>query len=81
MPPMIGILAEEPLEAEAREVFLVGGDRDVFLHLDRLVQPVPPGSVGHDAAGEFVDDLHLAVVVDEVLLVADVAVQARSAPA
>ncbi len=74
MPPMMGILAEEALEAEAGEVFLVGGDGDVFLDLDRLVQPVPPGSVGHHAAGELVDDLDLAVGVDQILLVADEAV-------
>ena len=53
------ILPEKSLKAEAGEVFLVGSDRDVFLHFDRLVQAMPPGAVGHDAAGEFVDDLHL----------------------
>ena len=30
-----------------------------FLGLDHLVQAVLPGAVGHHAAGEFVDDLHL----------------------
>ena len=77
---MMRILAEESLEAEPGQVFLVGGDGDVFLHLDRLVQPMPPGSVGHDAAGEFVDDLDFPIVVDEILFIADEAVTGRSAP-
>ena len=75
MPAMCGVLAEEPLEADAGEVLLVAGDLDAFLHLDRLVQAVPPGAVGHHAAGELVDDLHGVVLrVDQVLLVAHVAV-------
>ena len=40
-----------------------------LLHLDQLVQPVLPRAVGHHAAGVLVDDLHLAVA-HQVLLVA-----------
>ena len=76
MPAMIGILAEETLEAQAGQVFLVGGDGDAFLDLDRLMQPVPPGAVGHHAAGEFVDDLNFAIFADQILLVANKAVAA-----
>ena len=51
-----GVLSEEALEADRREDLLVGGDLDVFLGFDGLVQAVLPGAVGHDAAGVFVDD-------------------------
>jgi hypothetical protein len=40
------------------------------------MQAMPPGSVGHHAAGEFVDDLHL-VGVDQILFVAEEAPAAR----
>ena len=41
----------------------------LLLGLDQLVQAVLPRAVGHDAAGVLVDDLHLAVG-DDVVLVA-----------
>ena len=37
-----------------------------FLGLDRLVQAVAPVAAGHEAAGELVDDHHLAVLHDVV---------------
>ena len=37
-----GILAEEPLEAEPRQVLLVSGDRRAFLHFDCLMQAMTP---------------------------------------
>ena len=39
-----------------------------FLRLDRLVQAVGPAAPGHQAAGELVDDDHLAVLHDVVLV-------------
>ena len=46
-------------------------DRHALLRLDRLVQALAPAATLHDAAGELVDDLHLAVLDDvvDVLLV------------
>ena len=41
-------------------------DRDALLRLDRLVQALAPAAAFHDAAGELVDDLHLAVLDDVV---------------
>ncbi len=65
------ILAEKALKAHAGQVFFVGGDLDVFFHFDRLVQTMPPRSIGHHAAGEFVDDGNFALVIDEILLIAN----------
>ena len=52
-------------------------DLHLLLGLDRLVQPVGPAPPGHDAAGELVDDQHLALLhqVVHVLLVQDVGLQ------
>ena len=44
-------------------------DLDAFLGLDRLVQAVRPAPAEHQAAGEVVDDDHLAVL-DDVVAVA-----------
>jgi hypothetical protein len=49
-----------------------------FLGLDRLVQAVRPAAARHQAAGEFVDDDHLAVL-HHVMLVLVEQVWARSA--
>ncbi len=38
------------------KVSLGGIDGDLFLGFDGLVEAVAPGAVGHEAAGEFVDD-------------------------
>jgi len=43
-------------------------ERDAFLGFDGLVEAVGPAAAFHDAAGVLVDDLHLALV-DDVLLV------------
>src|SRR6185437_17112519 len=61
---------------QARQVFLVGSDSGIFLHLDGLMQPMPPGPVFHDTARELVDD-HDLVVIDEVLLILDEAILGR----
>ena len=41
-------------------------DGDALLGLDRLVEALRPAPALHDAAGELVDDLHLAVLDDVV---------------
>ena len=50
---------------------------DAFLGLDRLVQPFRPATARHRAAGELVDDQHLAFLHDvvHVLLVQRVRAQ------
>ena len=52
-------------------------DLHLLLGLHRLVQPVGPAAAGHDAAGELVDDQHLAVLhqVVHFLLVQGVGLQ------
>ena len=44
-------------------------DRHALLRLDRLVEALRPAAAFHDPAGELVDDLHLAVH-DDVVVVA-----------
>jgi hypothetical protein len=48
-------------------------DADALLRLDGLVQALRPATAFHDAAGELVDDLDLAVLDD----VVDVALEER----
>src|SRR5216683_1343620 len=52
--------AEVILEGDRRERLVFGFDLDAFLGFDRLVQPVAPAPPRHQAAGELVDDNHLA---------------------
>ena len=68
--------AEVVLERDRRERLVLLLDRDALLRLDRLVQALAPAAAFHDAAGELVDDLHLAVLDD----VVDVALVERLAP-
>ena len=56
--------AEIILDRDRRVGARLALDRDVFLRLDRLVQAVGPAAAGHDAAGVFVDDHHLALLHD-----------------
>ena len=65
--------AEVVLQRDRRERLVLFLDPDALLRLDRLVQALAPAAAFHDAAGELVDDLHLAVL-DHVL---DVAVVER----
>ena len=65
--------AEEVLEGDRGERLVLALDLDALLGLDRLVQAVRPAAAGHHAAGELVDDDHLAVL-DQVLDVAPVEV-------
>ena len=48
--------AEIVLEGDRRERLVLAFDLDVFLGLDRLVQPVAPAPARHQPAGELVDD-------------------------
>jgi hypothetical protein len=65
----LAVHAEIVLEGDRGQGLVLGLDRHAFLGLDRLVQAVRPAPARHQAAGEFVDDHHLAVL-HHVLLVA-----------
>ena len=54
--------AEVVLERDRGQRPLLVADRDALLGLDRLVQALRPAATGHEAAGELVDDDHLAVL-------------------
>ena len=58
--------AEVVLERDRREGDVLLLDRHALLRLDRLVEALGPAAAFHDAAGELVDDLHLAVPDDVV---------------
>ena len=68
--------AEVVLEGDRAEGLVLLLDLHALLRLDGLVEALAPAAAFHDAAGELVDDLHLAVL-DHVL---DVAVVERLAP-
>src|SRR5262249_27070196 len=58
--------AEVVLERDRRERDVLLLDLHALLRLDRLVQSLRPAAPFHDAHGELVDDLHLAVLDDVV---------------
>ena len=70
--------AEVVLEGDRGQRLVLALDRHAFLGLDRLVQAVGPATARQGAAGEFVDDDHLAVAHDvfDVALVQRVRAQA-----
>ncbi len=63
--------AEVVLQGDRRERDVLLADRNALFRLDRLVQALAPAAAFHDATGELVDDLDLAVLDDvvDVLLV------------
>ncbi len=61
---------EEVLQGDRGQGLVLFLDADALLGLDRLVQSVAPVAARHEAAGELVDDHHLALVVDDVVHVA-----------
>ena len=58
--------AEVVLERDGREGLVLLFDLHALFGLDRLVQTLAPTAAFEDAAGELVDDLHLAVLDDVV---------------
>ena len=68
-PGELVVEAEVVLEGDRRERLVLAADLDAFLRLDRLVDAVGVAAAVHQPAGELVDDDHLAVL-DDVLLVA-----------
>ncbi len=60
--------AEVILERDRRQRLVLALDRHAFLRLDRLVQAVRPAAARHQPSGELVDDDHLAVLHDVVLV-------------
>ena len=69
--------AEVVLERDRRQRLVLALDRHAFLRLDRLVQAVGPAASRHQAAGELVDDDHLAVLHDVVLVAVEQRVRAQ----
>ena len=67
----LAVHAEVVLERDRGECLVLGLDLHAFLRFDGLMQAVRPATSRHQAAGEFVDDDHFAVLHD-VLLVAQV---------
>ena len=65
----LAVHAEVVLEGDRRVRLVLRLDLDALFRLDGLVQALGPAATGHQAAGELVDDDHLAVLHD-VLLVA-----------
>ena len=61
--------AEIVLEGDRGERLVLGLDGHALLRLERLVQPLRKPAARHHAAGELVDDHHL-VVADDIVLVA-----------
>ena len=61
MPDELLVHAEVVLERDRREGLVLLLDPHALLGLDRLVQTLAPAAAFEDAAGELVDDLHLAV--------------------
>ena len=71
MPGELVVHAEVVLQRDRGERLVLLLDPDALLRLDRLVQALRPAPALEDAAGELVDDLHLAVddrVVDVALV-------------
>ena len=58
--------AEVVLQRDRGERLVLLLDPDALLRLDRLVEALAPAAAFHDAAGELVDDLDLAVLDDVV---------------
>ena len=61
MPGELVVEAEVVLEGDRGQGLVLLADRDALLRLDRLVQALRPAPPLEDAAGELVDDHHLAV--------------------
>src|SRR5690606_10322781 len=62
----LAVHAEQVLEGDRRQRLVLALYVDPLLGLDRLVQAVGPAAAGQGAAGELVDDDHLAVADDVV---------------
>ena len=60
-PGELVVEAEVVLQGDRRQGLVLLADRDALLRLDRLVQALRPAPALEDAAGELVDDHHLAV--------------------
>src|SRR4029079_1469905 len=66
-----GQLVVEPevvLQGDGRQGDVLFLDADTLLGLDRLVETLRPAAPFHDPAGELVDDLHLTVLNDVVVV-------------
>ena len=62
------IKAEVVLEGDRGQCHVLGLDLAAFLRFDRLMQPVGQTTTGHHTPGEFIDQHHLAVAHDVILV-------------
>ena len=67
----LGIHAEIILEGDAGQRLVFRHDLHAFLGLHRLVQTFGPAAAIHHAAGEFIDDGHLAIAHDIIRVAAE----------
>ncbi|EXI66318.1 MAG: hypothetical protein AW08_02674 [Candidatus Accumulibacter adjunctus] len=67
-PGQLAVHAEIVLERDRSQCLVLVLDAYPFLRLDRLMQPVGPTAPGHQATGELIDDDHLAVLHDVLLI-------------
>ena len=77
MPASFVVKPEVVLEGHRGQRDVFGLDRHAFLGLDRLMQTVRQAAALHHAAGEFVDQHHLAVAHDIVLILVEQLVRAQ----
>ena len=64
----LAVHAKVVLERDRRERLVLALDLHAFLGLDGLVKAIGPAAARHQPAGELVDDDHLAVLHDVVLI-------------
>ncbi len=69
--------AEVVLEGDGGQRLVLGLDLHLLLGLERLVQALGVAAARHHAAGELVDDHHLAVADDVVLVALEQRVRAQ----
>jgi hypothetical protein len=60
--------SEVVLQRDGRERLVLSLDLDAFFRLDGLVKPIRPAAALHQAAGEVVDDDHLAFLHDVMVI-------------
>ena len=72
------VKSEVVLERDGRKRFVLALNVNVLLCLDRLMQTLAVAAAEHDAAGEFIDNEHLAVFHDVVDIALHDAVRAQS---
>ena len=73
----LAVHAEIVLERDRCERLVLALDRHALFRFDRLVQAIGPAATGHQTSSEFVDDHHLAVLHDVLLIAVEQRVRAE----